>query len=115
MAKEEKAGVPWATLGLLACVAGLWLSGFEQKWFGFGPWVKDFPTWYPPPQKEFLIGTVLTGVGLAFSFSSLRRTGFIIKLISWLGFFYFYLHVVTLGYMANPDLFIWKILLRLLH
>jgi len=115
MAKEKNNGLHWETGALLACAAGLWVTGFDQKWFGFGPWVKEFPTWYPPPQSEFLTGAVLTGIGLGFSFSSLRHPGIINKILGWSGFFYFYLHVLTLGYMANPDLFIWRILLRLLH
>lgn len=112
MAKDEKPRSGWETYATIATMAGLWFLGFERKWFGFGPWTKEFPAWYPPPQNQFLIGVILTGLGLGWSFSSIRYSSVISKAIGWIGFLYFYFHVITLGYMADPDLFIWKIFAR---
>lgn len=109
MAKEEKEGMRWEPFAAIGCGMLLWVLGFDQKWFAFGPWTKGFPTYYPPPQKDFLIGVALTGLALGWSFSAIRHASILSKIIGWLGFAYFYLHVITLGYMADPDLFIWKL------
>jgi hypothetical protein len=105
---QGQEGLTWKPFGAIGCGIALWLSGFDQKWFGLGPWSRQLPEGYPPEPKEFLLGVVLTGLALAWCFASLRSPSVFAKIIGWLGFAYFYLHIVTLGYMADPNLFIWK-------
>lgn len=108
MAAKGKAEFHWEIVGIILCALALWLSGFERRWLGFGPWTKTVPDWYPPSQAEFLMGVALTALPLAFSFSLIRYAGVFNKVLGIVGFLYFYLHVVTLGYLADPTLFIWQ-------
>jgi hypothetical protein len=108
VSRKEKTGVRWEPIAAIASAIFLWISGFDRRWFAFGPWSKGFPDWYPPGHIEFLTGVVVTALGLAWCFSSVRYAGRFSKSVGVLGFIYFYLHVITLGYMSDPSLFIWK-------